>query len=296
MYEIRTFQKEYLEKQFEIGNKILSEWPGTGQTSVENLTHLYSGVNFDPETKFYAFQDDEMVGFQTATIKPRKEGDEITRANLEFPLVKSGHEAAIDALMKFSFKKLKEKGVSKVQSRGCQLWGETMKMVEKYEYEYKRTLNLSGTITVSEFQVEDHAQVRAYNEETDYDSMRKMYLEVMKLSEKQLDNQLKFLKDNPHVVVSWNVVIQDGEILGNTIVTYLGGDQTKGIMANIFAQGDDEKNVRKQLLHANIESCKAKGVEELNIILFGQYLEKQKEYENLGIVFNAPLDLYHRDI
>lgn len=300
-YEIRTYSEDFLEKQFEIGNSILKDWPGTGQTQVENLKQLYSQQGFDPETKFYAFHPEtgEMVGFQTATIKPLKDGEEILRANMEFPLVQEEHEEVVDQLMQYAMTRLKEKGVARVQSRGSPQWGKTMNYVEKYGYELKRTLNQSGTTNISNIDSKASTHTRAFAEETDLELVREMYLQKMKMPEAQLENQLQFIKANPEAIASWNVMVVNGKLLGNSVVTYLGGDKSKAIMANVYAEAGEgltEEEVRAEVFHANVQSLNAKGVEELNVLLFGNFLNKLEEYEKLGFAFNAPLNLYHREI
>ena len=129
-----------MEKQVEIGSSILENWPGTGQTDVEGLKQRYAMDDFDPETKFYAFKDDEMVGFLTATIKANKEGEDILRANMEFPIVLEGNEEAENILMEQAISVLKAKGVGRVQSRGSVLWGKTNEYVKAYEYTQKHQL------------------------------------------------------------------------------------------------------------------------------------------------------------
>ncbi|MCE7733651.1 MAG: hypothetical protein GPJ54_02155, partial [Candidatus Heimdallarchaeota archaeon] len=151
-YVIKNYSEEYLQKQFEIGNSILSSWSGATQTSVENLKQVYSAENFDPETKLYAFKDDEMVGFITATIKPLKEGEENLRANMEFPIVLEGHEAAEDLLYSKAIEVLRSKGVKRVQSRATDLWGETKDKAKIYGYEQKEVLNSNATLNTTEYQ------------------------------------------------------------------------------------------------------------------------------------------------
>ena len=74
-YKVRTFSEEFIDKQVEIGNKAYEGWIGAGQTSVNNLKNSYNSENnpnFDPETKFYVFKEDEMVGFLPANLQPKK--------------------------------------------------------------------------------------------------------------------------------------------------------------------------------------------------------------------------------
>jgi len=95
-YEFKLYSESYLDKQFEIGNQIISTWLGGQQTPVDRLRDIYSRSDFDPETKFYALYNNEVVGFITA-----KQIDE-ANANLEFPLLLAEHGAAEEPLMEFA--------------------------------------------------------------------------------------------------------------------------------------------------------------------------------------------------
>ena len=81
-YELKTYSPSYLEKQYEIGNHRLTQWLGARQTPVERLKKIYSQPDFDPETKYYALADGEVIGFMTAKI--RNPDSSSLEANLEF--------------------------------------------------------------------------------------------------------------------------------------------------------------------------------------------------------------------
>ncbi len=294
-YIIKSYSEDFLEKQVEIGSSILENWPGTGQTDVEGLKQRYAMDDFDPETKFYAFKDDEMVGFLTATIKANKEGEDILRANMEFPIVLEGNEEAENILMEQAISVLKAKGVGRVQSRGSVLWGKTNEYVKSYEYTQKRVVSRSGEIEIStidpatrELTVED------YNEEKHLNMVRKMYLEKMKMPEEQLDRQLEYIKGNPDAIISWNLYIENNEVVGNSIVTKNG--EKEGAFANIAAYGSNSKLIRKNIFSKNIEVGKSKGLEKLSVFLAGEALELQQDYEDLKIQFNPDIILYHKNI
>ena len=105
MYEIKTFQESFLPRQVEIGNAVLSTWLAAQQTPLDRLQQIYSQDDFDPETKFYALKDGEVVGFIPAKLT----GEDV--ANLEFPIVLNDHEGATEPLMDYALEALKNKGV-----------------------------------------------------------------------------------------------------------------------------------------------------------------------------------------
>ena len=89
-YELKHYSESYLEKQFEIGNYHLSTWLGGQQSPLERLREVYSQDGFDPETRFYALSQGEVVGFLPSNIAAGQ--TEEKSANLEFPLIAPGHD------------------------------------------------------------------------------------------------------------------------------------------------------------------------------------------------------------
>ncbi len=157
-----------------------------------------------------------------------------------------------------------------------------MEKVQRYGYSIKRILNRTASIELDKFDLNTGKfNISAYNEETDLQAIKLMYLENKILTEEQLEGQLKFLEDNPDRVICWNVYKDGDEIIGNSIITK-------------FGEAEDE--IRKSILNKNIKDCKNAGIKKLLIFLAGNNLELKEKYEDLGIAFNPDLVLYHRDI
>ncbi|MCY3413588.1 MAG: hypothetical protein INQ03_18240 [Candidatus Heimdallarchaeota archaeon] len=295
-YEIKTFDDAYLEKQVEIGESRLKDWPGTAQTPVEQLKRRYAMDDFDPELKLYAFKDNEMVGFMTATIKKQKEGEDIIRANMEFPIVKDGFEEASNLLFDKAIETLRSKGVKRVQSRASVEWGSTMDLVKQYGYSLKRVLGSSASVDLGTFKSpSSDLQVQNF-EESDLDATRTMYKEQGILDHDRFDAQYKFIQENPERIVSWHIVKDGDRVIGNSILTTPGADSKEVSMTNIIALGDTKDEVRRAILGKNIDTAKEKGYQKLNLFLFGQFLDYKKYYQELGFSFNPDLSLFHKDI
>jgi hypothetical protein len=294
-YVIKNYSEDFLEKQVEIGTIMLENWSGAGQTNVKGLKQRYAMDDFDPETKLYAFKDDELIGFLTATIKVKKEDEEILRANMEFPIVLEGHKDVEKLLMEKAISVLKSKGVGRVQSRGSEQWGNTMDMVKEYEYTQKRIVSRSGEIELSNIESEKRElNVEDYNEEKHLEMVKKMYIEKMKMPEQQLERQLEYIKNNPDEIISWNVYIENNKVVGNSIIAKSG--EKDGFFSSIAAYGSDSKLIRKNIFSKNIEVGKSKGLEKLLVFLAGDALELKQDYTDLKVKFNPDIILYHKDI
>ena len=104
-YSIRPYEEGMIEDQFKIGSKIYDPWPMGGQTRSEQLKHTYSQENFDPDTKFYAYYENEMIGFLTTAFKETKEGKIVYF--YEFPYVKQEHRPLGERETKISAAKVR---------------------------------------------------------------------------------------------------------------------------------------------------------------------------------------------
>lgn len=296
MYDIRSYNEVYLPKQVEIGKKIIDKWPGTNQTSVDGLKKRYSMDDFDPDLKLYAFHKDEMVGFQTSTIKKKKEGETIFRANCEFPIVIEGHEAVVDLLIQESHKRLKAKGVTLIQARVSKSWGNTVEYAKKYDFTLKRVISKKAELNIENYTVGTlDSHVVRFNKRRDKRKIKRMYLEKMGMPKEQFERQIIFLNANPQIILCWNMWKEQNYILGNSICIS-DAEVNSAICANIFAYGENESMIRKAILEKNIYDLKEREIEILSLNLTTDYLDKEAEYTKLGFVFVSELALYKKEL
>jgi len=79
---IKTYQSQFIENQARVGEEITQSWSMYWQSGAEQLKLIYSDKCFDPSTRYYAFADDEMVGFLVAKI-------EMNETDLHAPILPS---------------------------------------------------------------------------------------------------------------------------------------------------------------------------------------------------------------
>ena len=148
-YEIKTYSEDVLDAQYEIGSKEQANRRGWQMTPIESLKQTYSGENFDPTTKFYAYKDNEMVGYVTATIQPPSDDGEAI-ARLEFPIVLAEHPSAKDQLMNHALDNLKNRGINKIQSRVSEFWPGSREFSEKYGFSYQSDISRRGILEIKD--------------------------------------------------------------------------------------------------------------------------------------------------
>ena len=151
-YVFSYYKEEYLSRHYEIGNHYLSKWLGAQQSDVETLRKAYSKEGFDKESKFYALYNGKVVGFITSGLQ--QFDDKLQAAFMEFPLIETQHQDVEEQLIEFAYTTLRQKGVTKVISRASPRWGDTLKLVEKYGYEFRETLWKSARLNVTDFNLD----------------------------------------------------------------------------------------------------------------------------------------------
>jgi hypothetical protein len=291
-YKIKTYEPGFEVRQAEIGREIVKDWIGAAQTPADNLKNTYSAEKFDPETRLYAFYNDEIVGFLTSTVEPpNQEG--ISIARLEFPIVLPEHVDAEKILIDTAEKVLKQKNVSVLMARASELWGNTTQMAEKYQYSFDHHLNYIGMMNPSELESKDiDIEIQEYKEEF-LPLLKNMFLNKMGLTEEQFTNQINFINSISERIISWKVIIRNGEMIGNSVVTRSPYESTTSFMANIAAFDDDQDDIRRKIFDAHVSAIHSNKINKLILYYPPQFENLAGFYQSLG--FNTgTLSMYKK--
>jgi len=284
-YELKNYSESYLEKQFEIGNQHISTWLGGQQTAVDRLREIYSQDDFDPETKYYALQEGQVVGFIPAKIPPNQ--TEGLSANLEFPIIAPGNEDVEGLLMDFAFDSLRKKGVNKVISRASPRWGKTMAYAEKYNYSSKKLMWKNAQLELESYNggAFEH-QVVSDVRESDLDEIKEILISFRENSEKEAQNQLDLLGNISNRVTSWKIVRESGKIVGHDHLVQDILDNRKSRMNAIYAKSDA---IRDSIMDAHVQAAKASGIHYISNFFFGPSEQMDEPYRKYGFEIS---DLY----
>jgi len=285
-YQFKHYSESYLEQQYEIGNNHLSTWLGAQQSPVNRLRDIYSQADFDPETKFYALNDTEVVGFITAK---QIDGNS---ANMEFPLIKPGHEVVEEELMEFAFNALKTKDISKVISRVSPRWGTTSDYANKYGYTEKELMWKNGRLMVSSY-IQPSADIETTEvTESDYKEIKSILIAFRENTEEEAQKQLDLLKRISARVTSWKIVKEDGVIIGHDHLVEDIRDNQKARMNAIYATGDE---IRNGIMNAHIRAAMASNIQFIDIFFWGPTEDMDGPYLNYGFDIGN-LYAYEKDL
>ena len=271
--EIKTYSESYLEKQYEIGNSLLKNWLGARQSPVSRLKKVYSQPDFDPNTKFYAIDQGEVVGF----IPAKQTGD--TTANLEFPMVKEGYSQAEEMLMEYAFTALRNMGIKELKTRASPLWGETMSMTDKYGYELSELMWKNAELKVDSYKAAEGGHPTQNVTESDLPEVKEIMISFRENSEEEAQRQIHLLQKISERVTSWKIVRQDGRIVGHDHLVQDIAEATRARMNAIFAESD---SVRNSIMNAHVEAARAAGIQQIDNFFWGATENMDEPYRDYG--------------
>jgi len=273
-YILTTYSPDYLEKQVEIGHYNLSQWLGARQSPIQRLQQVYSGPDFDPETRFYAQKDGEVVGFLTSKI--RKEG---TEADLEFPLLAAGNEEAEEQLMKFAFERLKSKGVHKIYTRVSDAWGNTLDLAGKYGYDKNNLMWKNARLKVENYKNSSTDAEAVEVSENDFNDIREVMVSFRENSEDEARAQIDKLIEISERVTSWKIIREDGKIVGHDHLVEDIREGTRARMNAIYAARDD---IRDRIMNSHVAAAKRNGITLIESFFWGPTENMEVPYRDYG--------------
>ena len=182
MVEIRNFKREYVQLQSLLGLEVTKDWNHYFQIRPERLEYIYSAPTFDPDTRFYAFDGDTLVGFISSAIDGNKDG--IVWSTTQYPIVNPEYPDAEELLMERMLNTLRSKGANVVRARLGHDYANIRPLDEflaKYGFEFEshhfdcRTRIYSGSVDTS--QGESKANPEPFVHSRDFDDVQALYLE-----------------------------------------------------------------------------------------------------------------------
>ncbi|MHA2030460.1 MAG: hypothetical protein ACW99A_16535 [Candidatus Kariarchaeaceae archaeon] len=308
-YKITTYKDGHIEDQFKIGSLIYDKWRMGGQTRPDQLKAAYTGPDFDPETKFYAFAGDEMVAFLTAK---EKTDEEEKSAFFEFPYIKNGHETVLDQIVKYSFEILKNKGFKILITRAGYYWGKTKQLAENYGFEFTSDIVRAGEVHLDEYDetvLDAPKDLLVYDYDRDIDELADIFAKRFNIPVEKMKQNLSRFKDlkvrekikNPwdqELTLVSNVVGRiDGKLVARAVAMNVEAYGSKNVNIVSFYVEDGYEYMKSQLLRKIIEDCKDQEYHRLIIHtgLWGSHPD-DGYFEPFGFTFHTKLAYYNKKL
>ncbi|MBN1330312.1 MAG: hypothetical protein JXA54_12635 [Candidatus Heimdallarchaeota archaeon] len=293
-YTIKSYQEEFLEAQEQVGKEVTKDWKGFGQTPASRLKQIYAQKGFDPETKYYAFQGDKLVGFITSTILPENEG-EAKRANLEFPIVLKEHKECIELLFSQAVASLKKKGVKIVQTRVGDIYKGTHELAKKFGYNYAKDQYILLEVKTKNISSEESSDINVveYEYARDSEQCKQIFVEKFGYSEEYAKASIDRIEKEKERFPIHLVIREDDNIVGRALA-YPNTNNPKEFNLSPF-YFENEKFF-KPLVEASFSKIKSFGIESVNLFLFGPTLSSEEKYLSIGFFRAGKIDYYEKEI
>ncbi|NHJ39448.1 MAG: hypothetical protein FK731_05390 [Asgard group archaeon] len=293
-YVIKSYEKGFEIDQEKIGKDVAKSFIQPHQTAAERLKEIYTQEGFDPETRLYAFKDNEMIGFLTARILEETE-DGVKKANLTPPTVlKKHYEKVSELLFNKAIEVLKTKDVKKVLSTFGVRTVQDSNVAKKWGYNIIST-NYFFSINIKKIDSNvSYDKVIDFDKEKHFNDVIEIIKEEFGVDEERAKNILEQFEGIPDNIYKRQFVLVDnGKVNAYSIMVqnFLVPSITR-----IFAIQAKNEDYMKQMLRKISEVCKEKHINMLQIAYTDENDIKSDKYKPikfdlLGTICQCELDL-----
>ncbi|MHA1124270.1 MAG: hypothetical protein ACTSO7_03900 [Candidatus Heimdallarchaeota archaeon] len=292
-YVIKKYEEGFEVDQERVGKEVAMNFLQPHQTTAERLKEVYSQDGFDPETRLYAFKDDEMVGFITTRILDDQE-DGIKRANVTPPSVLSKHAEVNDILFNQAIDVLSKKGVQKVQTFfgarsdknevDAKKWGYNKGDTNYYLYKIE-TEDMDDSIStekVSDFSFDKHqktiAKVMAEEYERDFEWANDFF---ERIKTQEVPKRYQFVIEEDDKIMAYA-----GIVLNNIKESHAG----------IFAIRADKPEYMKIMMTKVALIAKKEKIQQLTMAFTTESDIKEEKYTGIPFTLIGSTTLFTKDL
>ncbi|MFV2015683.1 MAG: GNAT family N-acetyltransferase [Candidatus Heimdallarchaeota archaeon] len=293
-YKIVGYDPSYIEKQADLVWEVSGKWKYPYRTSIEALKKTYSKENFDPSTRFYAMENDQLVGYITSDVVRNKEkGDYGT---LRFPLVKNDHREISSNLMEKAFERFKELGITRIRSAAGKDFGNTVELAEKYGFVQKNLLFKRTRMPIEELKISGNKEGVIDFDDALLEELKNIYETKMGMSKQEgkswfnfaLTNRKRKEQEFGPSRISWKMTCENNEISGFSYMHRSDQDPSYGGVVPFWS--NNPMNIEQVIdthLSAHIEDLEPEGLKFVGTFLIDELLKLEGLYSKFGFVFDS---------
>lgn len=292
-YEIKNYSPDYIERQVDLVWEVTNDWKYPFGTSYESVKKQYSADSFDGSTRFYAFENDKLLGYVTsAVVKDEKNGD---YGNLRFPIVKGNDTEITDALFEAAVKRFREIGIQKIKSPAGKGMGNTFELTKKYGYEEGKKFLLRAIQPIDQITVSGKTEDVEQYTELHVEKVKNIFVNKMGLPEpngervynSSIKNRERKLSLGPNRS-NWLLHNTDGEITGFSRLERSDYNPETGQLPPIWTiQSEEGIKIIDKLLSTHIKELKPHGLKRVLTFLHRQLFGLESIYNKFGFNFDA---------
>ena len=183
MIKYKNYNESLLDDQIDLVKDVIKDWDWViWYPNKESLLASYTRPGFSPDTRHYAFDGENMVGFLSSTIEREIEG--VSFGSIHIPFIRKGYEHIEEELVKKALEVLKSKGAQAIRSFAMAGWGNTIQILEKHGFGEKKLLSYATMIPV-DLLVKDDYKKPVHIEELDLPREKQKIIKLIVNESKQ---------------------------------------------------------------------------------------------------------------
>lgn len=292
-YTISNYDPKYIEKQVDLVWEITDSWKYPYSTSYDSIKQTYSAENFDPTTRFYAIEGDNLLGYVTsAVVKDSEKGDYGT---LRFPIAKDNDEEIISDLLEKVENRFIQLGISKIRAPAGLGMGNTMILADKFGFQQVSTIFKRSKVEVDDLSITGNIDGVLDFEDSDTDAVKNIFMNKMGMPEKQGEGFFKWAygnkvrkETNDKNMISWKLTKENEELNGYSYLHRSDHNSELGQLAPIWVdRGADANSIFDRILSAHVNTLTPHGMKFLQTYLTPELLQLESLYGKLGFKFDA---------
>lgn len=283
----RTYSDDILPKQHAFILEVTKDWKEWNYPSLEAIKEIYSRETFTPDTRHYAFDGEQMVGFISSAVEQEVDGKQM--GSIQIPFIKDNDKEIEKFLMEKAINTLKEKGVQKIQTTVRDGW----KSPDFKSYNYRDGV-ITFKVTELDYSKYDYSDFKKpeYVKDVDPVEDKEALIEAFKTEMTQTPEQIGQIIDRwPEAtnILANAIVKEDDKILSHSMIV-TNPDRTRATMTHISIYEKGKENLRDDVFKYLINKAKETQVPKLMFNVAQDAFNEMETYDKLGLKF----DNYYR--
>lgn len=295
-YSIQCYQQGFDEEQARIGFEVAYSWLWPLAHDRQDLERIHSEPNFDPESSWYCFDGNKMVGFISMSL-PLPQSVDSPKAVLFIPRTLPGYEETSDLLIRQSLNVLRKKDVRKVEIQVSTMFRNIEPLLERWGFTPSQDRGWGYKIYYSYSMVQGELGVSAenvyeVNTPEECDESASLAAHWYKKPKDWCRNLLKEWQDTGEVITH-SFIRQGAKMVAACMVAPNNVRKDTAAMYFVFVK---ETAYLPPLLSRAVHGCIQKECKTLLVDLINEHRHCEDLYRSQGFVKSADWAIYEKEL
>lgn len=295
-YRIEPYRESYIKEHARIGIEVARRYVWPFAYTPEALKKIHGMPDFDPESRFYCFSGDRMVGYSLWNINPAGE-DKMTRARIDFPRLLPGCEPAAQLLLEKLLEAMKRKDIGIAEMPVSTMMPGSFELAEKLGFspgkKYPRGFKMYYSYDLRRGKLDIPTDcVNDLDLERDLDETAELASIWYKKPVDWCRNYIEDIHRNEILIAHLN--IRDGNEMVAACVAAPNDHGEK--LAGIFYIHVRDRKHLGPLIAKVIANCADQGYDTLIVDLINEHRVYEAAYKSLGFTWAAEWAIYEKTL